>query len=135
MSMKVIKKDVQVHLHGLTFTCDIVLGVYVNGKRPAITLVEAASIPNGFGEVVAVASTNAPPEYLTGMPQHYFAGKDYAENEGLWDQLESLTEDDGASPLFMRTSKRLTLGHVRVSIYALGPAIQGLFEELLEEIG
>ena len=134
MSMKVIKKDVEITLHNHTYKCDIILGLYVYGKRPAIILVDASSLSNSLGEVVCYASTNAPPEYLTGMPQTYFAAKDYGENEGLWDQLETLTWEDTNTPLFLCTSKRLTLGLVRVKVYDLGPDAADVFQTLLSEI-
>lgn len=136
MSMKVIKKDVEITLRGHTYLCDIVLGVYVNGKRPAITLVEAASNQSALGEVIAIASTNAPPEYLYNMPQHYFAGKNYSENEGLWPQLEPLCFEDTPAPLFLRTSKRLTLGLcVGVPVYDLGPDVAEIFQSFFPAEG
>lgn len=134
MSMKVIKKDVSVTLHGTTFLCDLVLGVYANNKRPAIILVDASSLPNSLGETVAIASTNAPGEYLTGMPQSYFAGKNYLENKGLWEQLEPLFWEETNAPLFLRTSKRLTLGHAIVPVYDLGPDVEPIFSSLLESL-
>ena len=127
--MKVLKSNVPITLGGITYPCDIILGLYASTKQPAIILVDTAANRESFGETVTVASVAVDPSYLTGMPNTYFAGKNWSENEGLWEQLEPLCYGDTPAPLFLRTSKRLTLGFcVGVPVYDLGPDAAEVFQ-------
>ena len=127
--MKVLKSNVPITLGKYTYHCDIILGLYAQTGQPAIILVDTAEKACSMGETVAIASTSVDPAFLTGMPNSYFAGKNWSENEGLWEQLEPLCFGDTPAPLFLKTSKRLTLGHVvGVPVYDLGPDANEIFQ-------
>lgn len=134
MSMKVIKSGVKITLYGHTYLVDVVLGMYANSLRPSVILVDSAKNTEAFGEVVAIASTNAPQEFMIGMPEDHFAAKTYSENEGLWEQLEPLLSDETNSPLFLRTSWKLTLGFIFSPVYSLGPEASNTFLQLKESM-
>lgn len=133
MSYQIIKTDVSITLHGHTYLCDLVLGQYASNFRPAILLVDASSIPDSLGEMVATASINAPAEYLYNIPNHHFPVKVWSENAGLWEQLLSLT-DDKDRPLFHSTNKALTLNFVRAPVVELGVHPLSLFNQLSKEV-
>ena len=134
--MKVLKSNVPITRGDHTYHCDIILSVYPLTNQPAIILVDTAANPEAFGETVTVASVSVDPAFLTGMPNTYFAGKNWSENEGLWEQLELLCYGDTPAPLFLRTSKRLTLGFcVGVPVYDLGPDVAEIFQSFFPAEG
>ena len=54
--MKVLKSNVPITLDGITYPCDIILGLYASTKQPAIILVDTVANPEAFGETVTVAA-------------------------------------------------------------------------------
>lgn len=134
-SMKTLAKNVRLTLASRKYVCDILLSMYVNTKRPAIILCE--SRPDTFpgeaawaGEPVAVASTNAPPEYLQHLPLHFTAMKVWSENEGLLPQLLALRTDFD-TPLFTLSDTKITLGFCTSPVIELGPLVKALHAELI----
>lgn len=136
--MKTLAEKIVLTLSGQTYVCDIILAAYHTTKRPSILLSESrpSELPaerSWLGEPIAVASTNAPAEYLQHLPRHYFCAKNWTENEGLWEQLE-LVLDKNDDQLFLPTRHQITLGFARSRIYSLSPWAISLFEDLLESL-
>lgn len=141
--MKVLAQNVEIKLYTDTYLCDILLGLYSNTKRPAILLVEAcpSTLPGGpiwggnstaIVSPTAIASTNAPAEYLQHLSSSHFTMKNHAENAGLWEQLLPLTDEDGF-PLFHATQHVITLDFVTCRIGCLGVLASELFSDLISE--
>lgn len=135
--MKIVARNVPLTLVGTPYTCDILLGLYANTERAAILLCD--SRPEDYpgdrswaGEPVAVASTNAPAEYLQHLDHSHTAIKDWSENEGILPQLLSLT-DENSSPLFYLTPHKITLGFCTAPIIQLGTLPLALHRELRKE--
>ena len=122
--MKVLAQNVEIKLYTDTYLCDILLGLYSNTKRPAILLVE--------GNSTAIASANAPAEYLQHLSSSHFTMQNHAENAGLWEQLLPLTDEDGF-PLFHATPHVITLDFVTCRIGCLGVLASELFSDLISE--
>ena len=135
--MKVLARNIPITLSGRKYICDILLGLYASTSRPAIMLAESrpeSMSPQAIwdGSPIAVASTNAPEEYITHLSKPHFTAKDWSENEGLWEQLMDLLDEDGF-PLFVRTRCAITLGFCKACIFLLGPNACEAFKELLSE--
>jgi hypothetical protein len=131
--MKTLARNIPLTMYGRSYLCDIILGLYTLTKRPAIMLV--ASRPDSLGgelawdgTPIATASTNAPEEYIQHLTPPHFTAKTYSENEGLWEQLLPLLDEDGF-PLFVQTRYKITLGFATAPIMLLGPnASMSLFD-------
>lgn len=135
--MKTLAKKVPIQLFGTAYTCDVLLGMYENGLRPSIILVTSPEEGNDnatMSEPFAIASTNPPPEYIQHLPANCFAGKTYSENQGIWEQLLTLTDENESLPLFAATKWKITLGFVTAPIYQLGPHATELYEQLRAEL-
>lgn len=135
--MKVLAKGIPLTLAGRKYVVDILIGMYATSHRPSIILV--ASRPDTLagdlaweGEPIAIASTNAPAEYIQHLSPAHFTMKNYSENEGLWEQLLPLVDEDGF-PLFHETRYAITLGFATCRIGFLGVLASELFQDLLSE--
>lgn len=136
--MKVIARKIPLTLAGTTHTCNILVGLYAVGSRPAVILV--ATRPDDYpgslaweGAPLAIASSVCPPEYIQHLSPAHFPAKTWTENEGLWDQLLLLTDEDNF-PLFLQTRHKVTLGFSTAPIMLLGPNAAEAFDQLLVEI-
>lgn len=123
--MKVLARNIPLTLSSRPYICDIILSLYQSTQRPAIMLVESrpsTMSPQAIwdGAPIAVASINAPEEYIQHLSKAHFPAKDWTENEGLWEQLLLLTDEDGF-PLFVRTHYAITLDFCKALIMLLGP--------------
>lgn len=135
--MKVLARNIPITLSGRKYVCDVILGLYATTGRPAVMLAESrpeSMAPQAIwdGSPIAVASTNAPEEYIAHLTKPHFPAKDWTENEGLWEQLLPLTDEDGF-PLFVRTRWAITLGFCKALILLLGPNACIEFAELQDE--
>ncbi len=135
--MKTLARNIPITLHSQPYVVDILLGMYATSKRPAVIL--PSSRPSDRpgeraweGSPVAIASTCAPEEYIQHLTAPHFPAKNWAENEGLWEQLLPLLDAEG-SQLFLPTRHAITLGYCRSQIILLGSSAQDLFAELLDE--
>lgn len=132
--MKTIARSIPLTLFGRQYEADLLLGLYATTKRPAIILVDSrpatlAGERAWEGAPIAIASSNAPEEYIQHLSHLHFPAKDWSENEGLWEQLTLLTDDDGF-PLFARTRHAITLGFCKAIIFKLGPHAATLYHTL-----
>jgi hypothetical protein len=135
---KLLARNVPLTLAGRQYTCDILLGMYVSTLRPSILLADSrpeslAGDIAWLGEPIAIASSNAPVEYLQHLPQTCFAAKTWTENEGLWEQLLELADEHATLPLFIKTKWAVTLGFAKAPIIQLGHHAEELFHELRNE--
>lgn len=120
-------------LAGRTYICDLLLGLYPRGKRPAIILVESAD-STFIGEPIAIASVNVEPNWLISCSKYATAIKDYSENAGLFQQLLDLRDEDDV-PLFINLCMRVTLSpFCAVPVIDLAPRARRLYNELLTEM-
>lgn len=136
--MKTLLRNIPLELAGRKYVCDIILGLYQSTKRPAIMLAESrpsSMSPQAIwdGSPTAVASTNAPEEYIAHLTKAHFPAKTWTENEGLWEQLLLLRDEDGF-PLFVQTRYAITLGFCKAPIILLGPNACVDLVELQDEI-
>lgn len=108
--MGTIKSDVRLQLAGHTYFTDIRVGLYVTNMSPAIILFESDDDPTSdhIESVLATATANVDKNWLTGFPEGCVVAKNYSENEGLWEQLATLKDDEGQA-LFLPTGKKVTL--------------------------
>lgn len=132
--MKTLARNIPIILANTPYTCDLLLGLYANTGRAALLLCD--SRPGDYpaerawaGEPVAVASTNAPPEYLQHLDHSFTAIKTWSENEGILPQLLAL-QTDFETPLFLPTPHKITLGFCTAPIIQLGPLPLALLREL-----
>jgi hypothetical protein len=135
--MKVLAKGIPLILSSRKYLADILIGMYASSHRPSIILV--ASRPDTLagelaweGEPIAIASANAPAEYIQHLSIAHFTMKNYSENEGLWEQLLPLVDEDGFH-LFHTTRHAITLGFTTCRIGLLGVLATELFQDLLSE--
>ena len=135
--MKPLARNIPITLYSQPYEVDILLGMYATSKRPAIILADSrpSTLPGEKaweGFPVAIASTCAPEEYIQHLTAPHFPAKNWSENEGLWEQLLPLLDEDG-NPLFLPTRHALTLGFYRSPIILLGEFARDLFSELIDE--
>ena len=135
--MKTLARNVTLTLANTTYICDLLLGLYANTERAAIILCD--SRPDDYpaeraweGSPVAVATTNAPPEYIQHLDHSHTVIMDWSENEGILPQLLALRTDFD-TPLFHLTPHKITLGFCRAPIIQLGPLALALHRELRKE--
>lgn len=127
LSMKTLKSSVPITLHNLTYTCDILLSMYVCNRSPAIIL--RGSEGSAYeGESITTASVNL----KDSLPPSMFAAKTWSENEGLWSQLLPLKDEKGL-PLFIPTSHSVPCGFTTAHLVYLGPTAVEAFTTLLQE--
>lgn len=126
--MRTLLSNLPITLFGQTTSCKLVLGAYGDsGGRPAVMLL--CPTEGGGWEPYAVASVNSP-DYLTGLPQTFTIAKEYSENEGLWEQLLPLCDENG--PFFEVTKTKVTLGNARCRVVQLCGTAARIYEELRE---
>lgn len=136
--MKVLARNIPITLSGRKYVCDVILGIYRTTGRPSIMLAESrpeSMSPQAIwdGAPIAVASSNAPEEYIAHLTKPHFPAKDWAENEGLWQQLLNILDEDGF-PLFVGTRWAITLGLCKAVIMLLGPNACSAFEDVQSEM-
>lgn len=128
--MKELASNIPITLFGRQYDCTILLAMYAEGGRPAISLFSKS--PEGFLEPFRLATLNAP-DFLYGMPPTYTIAKTYSENEGLWEQLFSLKDSLG-KPLFVKTGVKVTCGFAVCPVIELGPHSTTVWNEYLSQI-
>lgn len=128
--MRTLLKNLPITLFDVTSNCKLVLGAYGDqAARPAVILLCADE--DGIYEPYSVASVNAP-DFLTGLPQTFTIAKEYSENEGLWEQLLPLCDENG--PFFEVTKTKVTLGHARCRVIQLCGTAARIYNELRESL-
>ena len=135
-TVKTLAKNVPLDLGPRKYVVDILLGIYTSSKRPAIILVDSPSSPSAIlvdSSPVAVATAPAPAEYLQHLSPYFFSAKTWSENEGLWEVLSLLVDED-ENPLFIPTRHKVTLGFAISPIYALGALGVSLYNDLITEM-
>lgn len=133
--MGIIKSDICVTLVGRKYFADIRLGIYAKGQAPAIILLAAGADPEDpyGGDVLATASTNVEPTWLLGFPEGCVVAKNYSENEGLWEQLSTLKDDEGES-LFLPTGRKVMLSPwVTAEVFQLSGEAMRMYKQLKGE--
>ena len=128
--MRTLVKNLPITHFDVTSNCKLVIGAYGDqAARPAVLLLCATE--DGGWESYAVASVNSP-EFLTGLPQTFTIAKEYSENEGLWEQLLPLCDENG--PFFEVTKTKVTLGYARCRVVQLCGTAARIYEELREAL-
>jgi hypothetical protein len=130
------------HIH--TQTVDILLGLYPpydsdSEPRPAILLMTAPDDPKNpppafFSEPFGKATVNVPNRLFPAheLVPYLIAGKNYSENEGLWDYLLALKDKDGEQ-LFYYTGIDKPYNLANVEFHYLGVTLRPVWDEMVRE--
>lgn len=131
--MKTLIRKHPFNLAGRIYSCDLLLGIYPKGKRPALILVESED-STFMGEPITIASINIDPNWLISCSKYATVIKDYSENEGLFPQLLAL-RDESEAPIFVNLEMRVTLSPFATApVLDLSPYARRLYDELLFEM-
>lgn len=134
---KTVLKGVDISLLGIDYHCDLAVGLYPETMRPAILLLTSPVFieehdPIQYSEIIAKASVCVPEEYIQHLPEYCFAAKVWSENEGLWEQLLSL-RDENNMWLFEDLGQACMMGFVKAPFYELSSPLYDAFLEVKAE--